>query len=383
MKILFVASDNYHASGAFLCMVKLILCLKEWGIDSLVILPKNGSGTELLKNNLIKYRIVKSYNWGIQIDKKRNVLCKMIIAIKKLINYFATYRISQIAHIEKCNLIHINTTYSYVGAMAAQKISIPVVWHLREYMEEDQNMTFWNKEISYQLINNSKSIIAISANLAEKYNQIFDKEKLKVIYDGIDTKFCNPQKKILTQDNLKIAIIGRVSEKKGQNVVLQAVAKVLSMTTIEIIVRIVGGCSQEYMKEIQMQIANLGLKGVVELLGEKENVIPYYEWADILVMASVSEAFGRVTVEGMMSGCLIIGSNTGGTQELVRHGITGYQFEQGNSVDLADKILAAVQNKEMSRKIADTGRKDAMVRFTAENNAKEIVRIYEAILNEK
>lgn len=53
---------------------------------------------------------------------------------------------------------------------------------------------------------------------------------------------------------------------------------------------------------------------------------------DILCMCSDREAFGLSTVEGMLSGCLIIGTNTGGTTEILEDGTTGLLYAQGEEL---------------------------------------------------
>lgn len=383
MKIMFMPSDNYDASGAFLSMVQLIKCLHIYDIETLVILPSKGTGTRLLESNGINYKIVPTYNWNFSMNKKRTCKEKIKILLKKILNLRQTYRLKYIIKKEKCDLVHINTSYSYVGAEAAKKADVPVVWHLREFMEEDQNATFWNKKQSYKLIGESSKIIAVSESIAQKYRTVFSKGNLTVIYNGINTIFYNKEKEIMNSDLLKIVLIGTISEKKGQLVAVKAIAELIKNTDISVCVKIVGYGSEEYLQYLHNEVKRLELNGVIEFVGKSENVKEYYDWADISIVSSAMEAFGRVTVEGMMAGCLVIGSNTGGTKELIEDGVTGIIFEQGSSHDLFLKIKKAVDNKELSKQIANNGRYEAMSKYTAERNAKEIVKVYEDVLGKK
>lgn len=59
---------------------------------------------------------------------------------------------------------------------------------------------------------------------------------------------------------------------------------------------------------------------------------------DIGVVVSKSEAFGRVTIEGMLSGMIMIGANIGGTAELIKDKITGYLYSHDSVDELAELI---------------------------------------------
>ena len=53
---------------------------------------------------------------------------------------------------------------------------------------------------------------------------------------------------------------------------------------------------------------------------------------DIALVASCSEAFGRVTVEAMLAGMLVIGADVAGTSELICDGVNGILYEDDNQI---------------------------------------------------
>ena len=95
-----------------------------------------------------------------------------------------------------------------------------------------------------------------------------------------------------------------------------------------------------------------------------------------MLVCSKYEAFGRVTVEAMMAGCLVIGANSGGTIELIEDGSTGVLFESGDYVDLVNKMIYVIENKNNAKKIAKNGRNVALQCFTALINASNIRNLY-------
>lgn len=44
------------------------------------------------------------------------------------------------------DIVHINTSWTYVGALAAKKAKIPFIWHIREFLEEDQDRRIWKRK---------------------------------------------------------------------------------------------------------------------------------------------------------------------------------------------------------------------------------------------
>ena len=231
MNVMMVASDNNPASGAFLSMVKLCALLKEkFDTNVIVVLPKEGKGEQLLLENNIRYYIVKSYDWVINIKDKKNLL-KMAKMYPKVISaYFSAAKIAKIIKKERIDVVHINTTYALYGAIAALKTKPPFVWHIREMLEEDQERQICFKKWGYKLIGKANSIVAISSAVYNKYEKILPKEKLKLIFNGIDTdQFYNPQKEIMVEDQFKLVYGGGYARKKGIYALASALSLLVSM----------------------------------------------------------------------------------------------------------------------------------------------------------
>ena len=384
LNVLFIPSDNNRTSGAFLSMANLILNLKnKYGIRELVILPNKGNGDAILSSFGIKFILIDSKDWVVPLDQERNASFYKEIEGKKRINNKAILEIRKIIRNGDFDIMHINTTYSYVGAKAAIAEKLPFVWHLREFLEEDQSNTLWDRKEGNDLINQANRIIAISDSIYKKYENIFDKDKLVRIFNGIDAKkFYKPQRDIFIDDPVKFIMVGGFEYYKGQIEFAEACAKLYKSGFHNFKVSFVGTGRGDVKNEVQKIISDAGMNNV-EYLGYKQNVEDYFDKSDISFTCAKSEAFGRTTVEAMLSGNIVIGADSAGTKELIDDGVTGILYRHGDSHDLYEKMLYVINNKEKSKEIANNGRKFMSENMTAEINADKIYELYNQVIYKK
>lgn len=376
-RVLFVASDNSFTSGAFRSMVKLIVLLKTiYKLDVSVILPKSGDGIELLKENNILYTIIESEDWIVSInkDKEERSLKKKLIRIKnrKAIKEIKNYLIQN-----KIDLVHINTSYSYVAALAAKAVNVPFVWHIREFLEEDQNREMIKKNYAYKLMSTATVNVAISDSILEKYKKLLKFKSLVRIYNGIEiNEFYNDTKTIFNNSKIVFINVGVLDFYKGQHLLIEACGKLKRNGFDNFEVWLVGNTAGTYINKIEELIIRYLLNDNVKILGKRKDLKELYAKADISCVCSRAEAFGRITVEAMLSGCLVIGANTAGTSEIINDKKDGLLFQSEDSESLYEKILYAINNIDEMRQLARQGQQTALEKFSARRNAEDIYNLY-------
>ena len=382
-RILFISSDNNKVSGAFLCLVDLCdLLINKYGLDVFVILPYFGNGKSLLDAKNIPNYTINSFGWGIELSRERDDKCLKEISDKKLVNDGAIKKIREFIKINGFDIVHINSSYSYVGAIAALKEDIPFVWHIRELLEEGQNNTMWDRKKGNELINKSNKVIAISDSVKEKYSEWIDIDKLITIYDGVEIdKFYNPDKEIFEDDIVRLIFIGNIAEYKGIYDFTNACIQLYERGFKNIEIFIVGFGETQVINDIKESFKNTGISNVY-FTGYQKDVSKFLDKSDIFCMCTKWEAFGRTTVEAMLSGNLAIGANTAGTKDLIEDGLTGMLYNQGDSEDLCNKMILAIEDKSKSKEIAQMGRKYMFENMSSEKNADEIYKLYNDILNQ-
>lgn len=373
-KALFVSSDCNRMSGAFLSLVRLNTELNQsFGEQTKVILPYYGSGIPIIKEAGVSHEVIPSQDWIVPIGTKKNLVFRIAKYAEHTRNMSAAIRIAKEAIKGNYNLIHSNTTYTYVGMLAAKYAHLPHAWHLREHLRDDQDKEIYCEAYGKRLISGSDRVITISNVIRDRYKEIVKSDKLRTIYNGIDPQKYNcPGKRIFQSDPpVLLFAAGSDSPNKGRADLIDACSR-LKAKGKRFSLWFVGWCNAELLNMVK----KAGLSDCTKFFGYQKEMERFYSKADIFFMCSKFEAFGRTTVEAMMSGCLVIGAKTGGTIELIQDGITGLFYQWNNGESLEKKICYALDNKEEMQRVALRGKQFAHREMTSYNNAKNIYALH-------
>ena len=384
MNILFVSSDNDLYHGAFLSMVKLASILQEkYDHHVVVALPYEGDGVKLLDESNLRHIVIPSRNWVIVMDERRSLLRMTKEIVKYLLNKRAEFQLRKLIKKEKIDIVHINTSWTYVGAAAAVKEKKALVWHIREFLEEDQNVCIWCRGNGYDLMKKADAIVAISSSLFDKYAALLGPEHMRMINNGIDPElFCDREHRIMENEILRFVLVGGLIDRKGQKDAINACIRLLETGFDRFFFELVGDDSSEYAREAKAIVEENNAEEHIVFRGSQPHPEEYYKRADITFMCSASEGFGRVTVEAMMGGSLVIGAKAAGTLDIIDDGITGLFYDPGDAEDLCRRIQYAINHPDKARAIAERGRDEAMRNMTAERNADLIDQLYSEVSHE-
>ena len=137
-----------------------------------------------------------------------------------------------------------------------------------------------------------------------------------------------------TSDTL-LGVIGRIDAKKSQFFLVQAI-KSLRDQGENISLLIVGEPTiddpkgKEYYNSLIRYIDEQNLSDAIFISGFTNNVAQFYAAIDVFVMSSIGETYGMVTLEAMLSKVPVVGTNSGGTPEILGHGTRGALYDVDN-----------------------------------------------------
>ncbi len=257
-------------------------------------------------------------------------------------------------------LVITNTIVAPWAAIAAKLVGVPHVWLAHEF-GTGHEFQLPREAVFTDIGLLSDAVVASSRALAEHLAQWVPREQLEVLYPNLQPVSAERQ---LSQaswpfpprsDALKAVCVGRISESKGQRRLVRAVAK-LAAEGIHVQAALVGSWVERERAAIEAMVRAEDLGGRIAFVGEVDDPSGYFEAADVAVVASDSEGFGRVTVEAMAMGVPVIGANTGANVELITHGETGRLFDLSDDASLASALrhystdrVALVENGRAAR----------------------------------
>lgn len=377
MRVLFMGTDG-NKSGASLSMIGVAKEARKMGIDVYIIIPSHGMLENELNKENIPYTVIRTFNWIQKSKQQYSLVDKLKRIMKCQWNNIAEKKIAKCMKEINPDIVHLNTICSGAGAKSAIIQNRKLIWHIREFVEEDHGYEFWNKKQAYPIVAKSNYIITISKSVYNKFHPIFQSTPMQMIYNGVDiNKFLNNKVQLFSSLSIiRIYMCGSIAYSKGQHELLDAAILLKKQSKFDFEIHFVGKGSEVYIRGLKEKVKSNHLESNIYFDGFKDNIQNEWAKADIAVVASRAEAFGRVTLEAMLAGALVIGANTAGTAELITNQETGLLYEQGNISDLAEKISYAVMNSEKMKEIAKKGQKYARENFSAEKNADAIIDCY-------
>ncbi len=214
------------------------------------------------------------------------------------------------------------------------------------------------------LVNYADLIIIPSENEKQylKYFYEADEQKERVFTPGVNKEIFKPMDKneaklkIGADVNHKILLfVGRIKPLKGLDQLIYAM-KILQQQGMNSIpcLWIVGGDSKddkpdvvEEIKNLKTLISFLNLESSVKFISQKtqEELVYYYNSADLLVMPSHYESFGMVSLEAMSCGVPVITTNVTGISNLIADA-DAQLTSVNNPLDLAKKIRKLIEDDE-------------------------------------
>lgn len=370
-----------NLTGASRSMIDLSSALKKKGVVPVVFLPEHGMIEEELKKCGTRYYVLPYQPWTHGTQMKRSLAKRAKHALKVIINTALLPKAAGILREEKIDIIHSNSLSFGFGAELAAYLKLPHVWHMREFMEEDQHITFYDEKKSLRYLNQAAEVIAISDVIAEKFSRKIGRE-VRTVYNGVPiAKYLRESKTLFGGERTELLISGRIIDTKGQLEAIQA-TELLREEFPTVHLRVIGdGTGSPYFDEIHRYVAEHALEEWVEFIPFQKDISPYTDQADIQLVCSHNEAFGRVTVEGMLSHSLVIGADAGCTPYLIANGQTGLLYRCGDGADLAKVVAGALRDRAKAQAMADEGCRYAQETFSIEHTAAGVYGIYSDILS--
>ncbi len=113
-----------------------------------------------------------------------------------------------------------------------------------------------------------------------------------------------------------------------------------------------------YAEKLRQRAASSAVANRIELVGpvDSEDIITWYDRADIFFLPSRFETCSMVTMEAMCRGRPVVAFRVGGLRELVNDGVTGYLAEAGAVPTAAGYLAALLEDPERRHRMGQAAR---------------------------
>lgn len=291
---------------------------------------------------------------------------------------------------ENPDIIHTNNLlgFSSLPIEVAKEYNKPVIHTIRDYYFQCWKSSKFNKngicekqcftckclsskrrknsQLIDTVVGNSKFILDDHLN-----NDIFSNAKVKsVVFNIYEPPMGIQPKKITNNKQIKIGYIGRLHKSKGINTLIELFKKSEKFSLY-----IAGsGPEQYFVEEAQKEFNNIHYLGFI-----KPSTL--FQKIDILVVPSLwHEPLPRTVYEAYAYGIPVIGSNKGGTPEIITDGKTGYTFNTDNFNEVTEYINKLTFDVELYHSISKNCLKMSKS-FTSKCISSQYFDLYKRTLN--
>lgn len=324
--------------------------------------------------------------------------------MKRKPNFFsdrkALKKIKEIIAEYKPDIVHTHASKAgALGRKAALDMKVPIIVHtfhghvFHSYFGKVKTELY--KLIERKLAQKSSGIIAISdlqKNELVNIYKIATENKVNVIPLGFDLQKFNQnlsekrknvrEKFGVTDDQVAVAIIGRLAPIKNHSLFLETVALIQKETEKKLVFFIVG--DGELREEIAQKVVELSKKGVdIRMTSWIKDINEFNAGMDIICLTSNNEGTPVSIIEAQASQVPVVSTNVGGVQNVMIDNKTGYIVPKNNARIFADKLLVLIENEALRNKMGQKGWAFVKELFHFERLVKEMEHYYKELLTKE
>jgi glycosyltransferase involved in cell wall biosynthesis len=271
-------------------------------------------------------------------------------------------------------LVHANTSVVLAAQPVARAAGVPCVVHVREIYEGAAPRVLW--PLLRRRLLKADALACVSRATAEQFG---DAPNVSVVHDGV-VRIPEPPPRDearaaldLPADRFVVAVIGRISDWKGQDV-LAAALEEPPLAEIAAI-GIVAGDAYAGSERFERALAGRRLR----LLGFRDDIETVLGAADAVAVPSKRpDPLPNSALEAAAAGLPIVASAAGGLPEILRDGETGRLVEPQPTA-LARALRELADDPVSARRLGEAAAADVRRRFALDRMLAEVQALYDRL----
>lgn len=380
MRILVYSHFGGNAlTGACRSLLSVLRAARQAGHDILVVSPHEGEFSRMLGKEGIRVCVVPHPRWDVLPYWSRppwqKIFLKLRARWRAAWNMLRCFRRHVwVSKSFRPDVVYTNTTVVPMGALTAMYLGCPHVFHAREFISLDFGRSLavgWR--MFGAVVARSAAVIANSQAVKRLLLRRAPKAPVTVIYNGVPSpdKGCDVAS-TAAAPIVRFLLLGTYGVGKGQELAVRAAA-LLKETGCRFEVLMAGDGERRPVRELcrQMDVEGFVFPGPYVVSVEE-----LFRRADVYMMCSAHEAFGRVTVEALLHGLPVIGvkGDYTATGEIVNHGENGLLCE-GTPAAICKAMKTLADNPRLRRRLGAAGIVSARERFSEKRYVQAVLDV--------
>ena len=306
LRVLFI-SHSAQLMGAELSLVELLENLDLNSLEPLVLVPGKGPLSQELDRLGVRW-LKQPLPWWMG---RRN--WPPVFAFRLCIAVWRRRAVTHLFMTIKPDVVYTNSLVTPMGAWVAKSLGIPHIWHVRELPEGNSSLrTPLSLALIYRCVNAWSTLVACNSQAVARQLRSHG-VRASVLHNPVKA----PDRGELSSEfaascRPRMLVVGTISGPKGQEVAIRALPH-LSEGSLHL----VGAGSSRYVERLSNLANALGVGERVHFYGHQAAVGSFFEGADLVIVPSAAEAFGRTVVEAMLWGRQVLGSDSGALVDLL------------------------------------------------------------------
>ncbi|MEW6171114.1 MAG: glycosyltransferase family 4 protein [Candidatus Omnitrophota bacterium] len=227
-----------------------------------------------------------------------------------------------------------------------------------------------------------KKTIAISQQVKDHLINDFKLplDKIILIHNGIDlerfslqTDTTQAKQEFGLKKDVVIGLIARLSQVKGQDILIVAVQKVIARFPYVQLLLVGEGKTK---KDLIKLSKNLNLEKNIIFMPSVSDTNKVLAAIDIFVLPSIQEGLGLALMEAMAKGIAVVGSRVGGIITLIKDNQNGLLVEPKDIEGLSEAIIKLIEDKTLAKTLGQNARSFIEKEFSLTQTVKKTQEVY-------
>jgi FkbM family methyltransferase len=266
------------------------------------------------------------------------------------------------------------------GAVSALQLHRPHVWSVCEYGDPEHGifLQLARDELLSVIEQWSQFVFCANPSMVRELFPALTEDRADHLYRHIPMPLTPDLAVGLAcwriHEGARLALLGSMVAAKGQEDAIRAVRHLVDDGhAVELVMAGVDSDPTQ-RQAIEQLIEELGLREHVRYLGYLADPYPTLAAADVVLICSRNEAFGRVAVEAMLLGRAVVYARSGGLADYMIDGETGLAYEPGDHCGLAERIGELMLDENGRERLGRRAREHARHLFSADAYGGKVYR---------